>query len=105
MKQGQAGGLKFDQGKDEWHLLLSGKGMIRALRGVVGILMFGAKKYAAHSWREVEDNERRYLDGLFRHYAAIMEEGLQAVDAESGKLHIDHLTTNGAFLQYFARKT
>jgi len=101
--QGQAGGFKFDQGKDEWHLLLSGKGMIRALRGVVGILMFGAKKYAAHSWREVEDNERRYLDGLFRHYSAIMEEGLQAVDEESGKLHIDHLNCNGLFLGEIAR--
>lgn len=102
-QQGQAGGLKFDAGKDQWGLLLSGRGMIRALRGVVNILMFGAKKYAAHSWREVEDNERRYLDGLMRHYAAIMEEGLQAVDAESGMLHIDHLNCNGLFLGEIAR--
>lgn len=102
-KQGQAGGLKFDAGKDEWHLLLSGKGMIKALRGVVGILMFGAKKYAAHSWREVSDNERRYLDGLMRHYAAIMEHGLQAKDEESGLLHIDHLNCNGLFLAEIAR--
>lgn len=102
-KQGQAGGLKFDAGKDEWNLLLSGKGMIKALRGVVGILMFGAKKYAAHSWREVEHNERRYLDGLMRHYAAIMEHGLQARDEESGLLHIDHLNCNGLFLGEIAR--
>ena len=33
-QKGQAGGLKFDAGKDEWNLLLSGKGMIKALRGV-----------------------------------------------------------------------
>ena len=102
-KKGQAGGLKFDAGKDEWNLLLSGKGMIKALRGVVGILMFGAKKYAAHSWREVEHNERRYLDGLMRHYAAIMEHGLQARDEESGLLHIDHLNCNGLFLGEIAR--
>ena len=102
-KQGQAGGLKFDAGKDEWNLLLSGKGMIKALRGVVGSLMFGAKKYAAHSWREVEHNERRYLDGLMRHYAAIMEHGLQARDEESGLLHIDHLNCNGLFLGEIAR--
>jgi hypothetical protein len=100
---GQAGGLKFDAGKLQWNLLLSGHGMIRALQGVVKILMFGAKKYAAHSWREVEDNERRYLDGLMRHYAAIMEHGLRAVDEESGELHIDHLNCNGLFLGEIAR--
>ena len=103
MQPGQAGGLKFDAGKDEWSLLLAGKGMIKALRGVVGILMFGAKKYAAHSWREVEHNERRYLDGLMRHYAAIMEHGLKAKDEESGLLHIDHLNCNGLFLGELAR--
>lgn len=102
-KQGQAGGLKFDAGKMQWSLLLSDKGMIQAVQGVVRILMFGAKKYAAHSWREVEDNERRYLDGLMRHYAAIMEHGLQARDEESGELHIDHLNCNGLFLGEIAR--
>lgn len=103
IKLGQAGGLKFDAGKLQWGLLLSGRGMIRALQGVVHILMFGAKKYAAHSWREVEDNERRYLDGLMRHYAAIMEYGLDARDSESGELHIDHLNCNGLFLGELAR--
>jgi hypothetical protein len=102
---GQAGGLKFDGGKAQWGLLLSGKGMLAGLLGVVKVLMFGAKKYAAHSWREVEDNERRYLDGLFRHYAAIMEHGLQAKDEESGELHIDHLNCNGLFLAEIARAT
>lgn len=102
--QGQAGGLKFDGGKTQWSLLLSGKGMLNALRGVVGILMFGAKKYKAYSWREVEDNERRYLDALFRHYSEIMEHGLDSRDEESGKLHIDHLNCNGLFLGELARK-
>ena len=101
--KGQAGGLKFDAGKDKWELLLSVKGMLKAVRGVVRVLMFGEKKYAAHSWRQVEDNERRYLDGLMRHYAAIMEHGLEAVDEESGLLHIDHLNCNGLFLAELAR--
>lgn len=100
---GQAGGLKFDAGKDKWELLLSVKGMLQAVRGVVRVLMFGEKKYAAHSWRQVEDNERRYLDGLMRHYVAIMEHGLAAVDEESGLLHIDHLNCNGLFLAELAR--
>lgn len=102
--QGQAGGLKFDAGKEQWDLLLSVKGMLAAVRGVVGVLMFGAKKYAAHSWREVEDNERRYLDGLMRHYVAIKLHGLQAKDEESGLFHIDHLNCNGLFLGELARK-
>lgn len=103
MSTGQAGGLKFDAGKDKWELLLSVKGMLKAVRGVVRVLMFGEQKYAAHSWRGVEDNERRYLDGLMRHYAAIMEHGLKAVDEESGLLHIDHLNCNGLFLAELAR--
>lgn len=101
--KGQAGGLKFDAGKDKWELLMSAKGMLKAVRGVVRVLMFGEKKYAAHSWRQVEDSERRYLDGLMRHYVAIMEQGLKAVDGESGLLHIDHLNCNGLFLAEFAR--
>jgi hypothetical protein len=100
---GQAGGLKFDAGKLQWNLLLKGAGMIGALEGVVKVLMFGAKKYAAHSWREVEDGERRYLDGLMRHYAAIMRDGIEARDEESGELHIDHLNCNGLFLGELAR--
>ena len=103
-KKGQAGGLKFDAGKDQWSLLLSAKGMLAAVQGVVRVLMFGAKKYAAHSWREVEDNERRYLDGLMRHYAAIMKDGITARDEESGLLHIDHLNCNGLFLGEIARQ-
>jgi hypothetical protein len=109
---GQAGGLKFDAGKDKWELLMSVKGMLKAVRGVVRVLMFGERKYAAHSWRQVEDNERRYLDGLMRHYAAIMEHGLTATDGdpanlkegESGLLHIDHLNCNGLFLAELARE-
>ena len=102
-QQGQAGGLKFDAGKDKWELLLSVKGMLKAVQGVVRVLMFGEQKYAAHSWRQVEDNERRYLDGLMRHYVAIMEHGLTAVDEESKLLHIDHLNCNGLFLAELAR--
>lgn len=101
---GQAGGLKYDGGKAPWSLLLSAKGMIAAVGGVVGVLAFGAKKYDAHSWRGVEDNERRYTDALIRHLVAIQTHGLTARDEESGELHIDHLNCNGLFLGELARK-
>ncbi len=101
--EGQAGGLKFDKGKRRWSLLMSKQGMLAAVRGVVDVLEFGAKKYAAHSWRQVEDNERRYLDGLQRHLDEILEHGLDARDGETGLLHIDHLNCNGLFLAELAR--
>jgi hypothetical protein len=101
---GQAGGLKYDGGKAQWSLLLSPKGMLAGVKGVLDVLTFGAKKYAAHSWREVEDNERRYSDALVRHFVAIQEQGITAVDEESGLLHIDHLNCNGLFLAELARK-
>lgn len=100
---GQAGGLKFDGGKRRWSLLMSPQGMLASVRGVVDVLEFGAKKYAAHSWRQVEDNERRYLDGLQRHLDEILEHGITARDSETGKLHLDHLNCNGLFLAELAR--
>lgn len=97
-------GAKYDAGKPIWTLLFSAQGMLASLRGVVDVLMFGAKKYAAFSWRTVPDAETRYLNALTRHYVAIMEGGLTAHDDESGELHIDHLNCNGLFLGELARK-
>lgn len=97
-------GAKYDAGKPIWTLLFSAQGMLASLRGVVDVLMFGAKKYAAFSWRTVPDAETRYLNALTRHYVAIMEGGLTARDDESGELHIDHLNCNGLFLGELARK-
>lgn len=97
-------GAKYDAGKPIWTLLFSAQGMLASLRGVVDVLMFGAKKYAAFSWRTVPDAETRYLNALTRHYVAIMEGGLTARDEESGELHIDHLNCNGLFLGELARK-
>lgn len=97
-------GAKYDAGKPIWTLLFSARGMLASLRGVVDVLMFGTKKYAAFSWRTVPDAETRYLNALTRHYVAIMEGGLTARDEESGELHIDHLNCNGLFLGELARK-
>jgi hypothetical protein len=96
--------LKFDGGKPKWSLLLSAKGMLAALGGVVNVLTFGAKKYKEHSWRTVADNERRYMDALIRHLIEIQTHGLDARDKESGELHIDHVNCNGLFLAELARK-
>jgi Domain of unknown function (DUF5664) len=95
-------GLKYDGGKPRWSLLMNGCAL--ALQGVVAVLTFGAKKYAADSWQGVENAEERYRDALYRHLASIEQYGLLSVDDESGLLHIYHVATNALFLSHFATK-
>lgn len=87
-------GLKSDADKPRWSLLM--QGCAKALAGVAAVLTFGAKKYAAHNWKQVENNKERYRDALYRHLNAI--EGGELVDPESGLPHWDHVTCNALFL-------
>jgi len=87
-------GLKFDSGKGRWSLMM--QGCANALAGVVEVLGFGAKKYAAHSWKQVENGEERYRDALYRHLHAL-ERG-EEIDPESGLPHWDHVCCNALFL-------
>lgn len=89
-------GLKFDGGKPRPTLLFGGGGCAKAIAGVIDVLTFGAKKYAAHSWRQVENNKERYRDAMYRHLAAI--ESGETHDPESGLPHWDHVATNVLFL-------
>ena len=88
-------GLKFDSGKPRWSLLM--KGCAKALRGVVNVLTFGAKKYSEDSWRGVANGQERYRDALYRHLNAI--EGGEVIDPESGESHWSHVATNALFLE------
>lgn len=96
---GNAGGMKFDAGKPRWSLLMGG--MPGALTGVAEVLTFGAKKYAAHSWKTVPDNRERYRDALYRHLNAL--ESGELVDPESGLPHWDHICCNALFLSQLAK--
>ena len=87
-------GLKFDDGKPRWSLLM--QGLATALGGVVAVLTFGAKKYAAHSWRGVPNGQERYLDALYRHLDALQRG--EKTDPESGLSHWSHVATNALFL-------
>ena len=80
------GGMKFDSDKVRMDLLMGG--MPNALEGIAKVLTFGAKKYAAHSWRTVPDGDARYDAALHRHLNA-MAKG-ETHDAESGLPHIYH---------------
>lgn len=94
-------GLKHDGGKPRWTLLMTG--VPKALAGVVSVLTFGAKKYAAHSWKQVENNQERYRDAFYRHLNAL--ESGELVDPESGLPHWDHICCNALFLSEISKDT
>lgn len=85
--------FKADAGKLMPSLLL--EGMPRALMMVVAVLTYGAQKYEAHSWKQVE--EYRYKDAKLRHMFDELA-GLGITDAESGLLHLAHEACNTLFL-------
>ncbi|QOI69527.1 hypothetical protein XaavBphi31_30 [Xanthomonas phage Xaa_vB_phi31] len=87
-------GLKFDAGKVRPSLLI--QGMPRALLRVADVLTFGAKKYEAHSWKQVENGEERYNDAKLRHMFAEALGDNQ--DSESGIEHLAHEICNSLFL-------
>lgn len=76
-------GRKFDTDKIQYGLLPP-----KALRSVVKVLTFGAKKYEVDNWRKVPDYRRRYFDALQRHVWAWKEDEL--IDSESAEHHLAH---------------
>lgn len=94
-------GLKYDGGKPRFSLLRFG--VARALEGVARVLTFGARKYSAHSWRNVEEGVDRYWSAMERHLNEIAKHGLDSRDDESGELHIDHVATNVLFISELIR--
>lgn len=85
--------MKFDTGKLQYSLIPS-----VALEELAKVLGYGAKKYKANNWKNVDDKSR-YVDALYRHLEA-WRSG-KSVDHESGLSHLSHAITNIAFLIYF----
>lgn len=57
---------------------------------------YGTQKYGdVDNWKKVEIE--RYHEALLRHTLAIWND-LEAVDEESGLLHLSHIVTNCAFI-------
>lgn len=88
---------KADGGKVDPGMLF--QGCARALRGVLSVLEFGAKKYAADSWRKVPNAMSRYHAAFQRHKQTTDIEGLWARDPETGLYEVDHMITNLLFLR------
>lgn len=90
--------LKKDTGKPRWDLL-----PLNCIEGIVKVLTFGAQKYEDDGWKRLmasKDGENRVRASLLRHYFALAEGGIEAIDEESGLPHVDHLACNVLFLKF-----
>lgn len=84
-------GLKYDGGKPRMDLLST-----IFLEGVAKVLTFGAKKYAAHNWRNGIE-QSRLIGAAMRHLTAYNNG--EDTDPESGLSHLDHLGCCVMFLR------
>lgn len=86
-------GIKHDVGKLQWNLL-----PMRYLRGMVRVLMRGARKYSAHNWRAGMPWSQPY-NAVQRHLDAWMDG--ENLDPETGENHLDHALCELVFLRAF----
>lgn len=86
--------LKYDTGKIRYSLI-----PVKGLADVGKVLTFGAEKYEAESWREIEDKSR-YMDALIRHVEQFRAG--EIMDEESGLNHMAHVAVNALFLLEFS---
>lgn len=90
-----AKGMKYDGEKPRMDLLDA-----KALESLAQVLTFGAKKYAAHNWRNGIEYSR-LTAAMLRHLMAIQRG--EDVDPESGLPHIDHLGCCWMFLSNLSK--
>lgn len=88
---GKDAGRKDDKGKRRWSLF-----PWRAAEHVVKVLEYGADRYGAQNWQNVERGQCRYAEALQRHLIAWWEG--EDTDEESGLPHIAHVACNALFL-------
>jgi hypothetical protein len=87
-------GTKYDGTKLRWDLL-----PLDTIEDVVKVLTFGANKYGANNWKEVNNAKERYFAALMRHIVAWRLD--EKTDSESGISHIAHAICNLIFLDWF----
>lgn len=93
MKHQSLKGRKDDQEKLRWDLL-----PLEVIEGQVRVLSFGAKKYGANNWKDVENLSERYYAALLRHLCA-WRKG-EKNDAETGLPHLDHVQCCVTFIRW-----
>lgn len=85
-------GRKDDAGKLRWSLL-----PLRAMKSVVEVLEYGARKYSEGGWKSV--SRQRYVEAAFRHMVAVADG--EKLDAESGLPHAAHTVCCMLFIIHF----
>jgi hypothetical protein len=88
---------KNDQGKLLWNLL-----DLSIILKIVEILTFGASKYSANSWQDVENARERYWAAMMRHLQ--LHQAGEVYDPESKFPHLWHAFCNLYFLVWFQMK-
>lgn len=91
--------LRYNEGKPKLSFVLSAK---PALEGAARVLEKGADKYERDNWKEHTELDVP-IDSLLRHLAAFCDG--EALDAETGLPHVDHILCNALFLSYHYHKT
>ena len=86
---------KLDGGKSD--PLMVEEDLALALEAVNRVLDYGKAKYGARGgWKQVAIE--RYRSAQARHRRAVMSEGIDSTDDESGLLHLAHEVANGLFI-------
>lgn len=83
--------LKHDKEKLRYELIPTS-----VITALAKVLTYGANKYSANSWQNIEPFEDRYYAALLRHLIA-WRDGVE-IDEESGLKHIEHVLCNAMFL-------
>lgn len=73
------------------------------IEGVGDVLTYGANKYGANNWQQVDDAKNRYFAACLRHLFAYRKG--EKEDSESKFSHLFHAACNLMFLAHFERET
>lgn len=87
-------GLRYDQGKTEFHLIPRD-----GLSELAKVYMFGAKKYAPYNWERGMAWSRVY-NSMLRHVYAYWDG--ETIDAETGLHHMAHAAWNAITLLVYS---
>lgn len=96
--------MRYDDNKPDYTFISS-----EILKGMAGVMAFGAKKYARNNWLNSLNTEEHdafqegALRSLLRHAHALADGELR--DPETGEYHVNHIACNAMFwLVYQLRK-
>lgn len=91
---------RFDNGKIRWSLL-----PLDVMRDIVGVLEFGAKKYAPNNWKKAvsEEDQERCWNSFYRHRDAFLIDN-ELCDAETKLLHTSHMLCNLMFIHWHLKE-